>query len=156
VSDSIQEQIVTKIATALAGITVANGYANTLASVQRHNQTGMNLGTLPTVLIREGECHPDLEKSARPNVRRRMEVYLVVVAQQDEADLTMTGGRLLNSFVADIERRIGASQNWDGLAIMTDPPSYLEVDVDATTPQLARGLRVDVTYQHLRTDPYSQ
>ena len=158
-ADSIQEQIVKKIVVACASITVANGYANTIASVQRHNQSGIDLATLPTILVKEGECSYDLMKSASPRIRRRMELFLVVATQQDEtpdSTDTRSGGEMLNSLVADIEQRLGASQNWDGLALMTDPPSYLEIDIDAVTPHMGRGLRVEVSYEHVRNNPYSQ
>lgn len=155
-ADSIQEQIVKKIAQALGEITTANGYANTIQSVQRHQQSGMDLATVPTVLIREGECLADLTKSAYPKVLRRLELMAVIVTRQDEVNDARSGGELLNSLVADVERRLGASPTWDGLAIMTDPPSYLEVEVDATSPHLARGMRFETVYEHLRTDPYAQ
>jgi len=155
-ADSIQEQIVQKMAQAISEVTEANGYANTIASVQRHNQSGVDLATLPTVLIREGDCFTDLTQSWQPSVRRKMEVFLAVIARQDEEDTTISGGAILNSLVADIEKRLAASQNWDGLAIMTDPPQYIEVEVDADTPQLTRGMQVSVTYAHQRGDPYRQ
>ena len=158
-SDSIQEQILKKMAAALAEITVANGYANTLRSVQRHNQAGVDLVDTPTVLLREGDCTIELEKSTHQKVRRRMEWYAVALTRQDETSTstdTRSGSELLTSLIADLEQRIAASGNWDGLAIMTDPPDYLDVEVDATTPHLARGLRFSTVYEHTRGNPYSQ
>lgn len=158
-ADSIQEQIMKKWASALQGVTVANGYANTINSVQRHNQQGIDLATVPAVMVVEGTCEPELTKSSHTRLRRRMEITLVIVTRQDEtatsAD-TRSGGEMLNSLVADIEKRIAASANWDGLALMTDPPSYLDIEFDATTPHLARGMRFETVYEHLRADPYSQ
>lgn len=154
--DSIQERIMKKIAQAMSEITVANGYANTLESVQRHNQSGINLQSVPAVVLREGDCNAELEKTAYPYVRRRLEFFLVVMTRQDEEHDARSGGEILNSLIADIERRVAASPNWDGLAIMTDPPSYLAIDVEATTPHLSRALRYETVYTHLRTDPASQ
>lgn len=158
-ADSIQEQIVKKMVLALQSVTTANGYANSLLSVQRRNQLGINLNALPTVQIIEGDCTTDLLKSAYPHVRRRMDIDLMVAVQQDEtsdsAD-TRSGAEMLNSLIADIEWRFGASQNWDGLAIMTDPPSYPMTMIDATTPHLSHGMTFSVTYEHLRGNPYAQ
>ena len=158
-ADSIQEQIVKKVVSALLEITVANGYDNTVQSVQRLNQSGVDLAVVPTILVKEGDCSYDLTKSAYPWVRRRMELYAVAITRQDETDGsldTRSGGEQLNSLVADMERRMGASRSWDGLAIDTDPPSYLEVELEAVTPHLARGIRCEVVYEHLRSNPYSQ
>ncbi len=155
-ADSIQERIIKKIALAIGEVTTTNGYANTIASVQRHNMLGMDLATVPAVLIREGNCSVDLEKSPYPNVRRRMELFLVIAHRQDEVNDARSGGEILNSLVADIEKRLGASQNWDGLAISTTPPEYLEIEIDAVNPHLTRGMRIETVYQHVRMDPYSQ
>jgi len=158
-ADSIQEQIMEKIVSALAEVTTTNGYANTVQSVQRHNQSGVNLSTVPTVLVKESDCLAELDKSSHQRVRRRLEWFAVAITRQDETSTstdTRSGAEQLNSLVADIEQRVAASRSWDGLAIMTDPPDYLEVEIDAVTPHLARGLRFSTVYEHTRNDPYSQ
>lgn len=154
--DSIQEQIIKKIAAAMAEITIANGYENTILSVQRHKASGMDLSSMPTILIKEGDCSAELVKSSHQRIRRRMELFLVIATRQNEESDARSGGEVLNSLVADVEKRLGASQNWDGLALMTDPPSYLEVEVDAVTPHLARGLRTEIVYEHERANPWAQ
>lgn len=155
-ADSIQEQIVKKLAVAMAEITTANGYENTIAAVQRHQASGINLSVLPTILIREGDCTPELSKSAYGKVRRTMEVYLVCCVRHDEVTDARSGGEVLNSFVADIEKRLASTPTWDGLAMLTQPPEYLEITVEAETPHLAKALRVEIVYEHVRADPFSQ
>jgi hypothetical protein len=154
--DSIQEQVVKKVASAMLSITVANGYQNTIASVQRFRASGIDLTTLPTILVKEGNNDADLTKSSHQRIRRDMELFLVVAYRHDEEVDPRSGGEILNSLTADIERRLGASQHWDGMVLMTEPPSYLEMEVDAETPHLARGLRTVITYEHVRDDPFSQ
>jgi hypothetical protein len=157
--DSVQEQIVKKIVALLAQISTANGFDNTIASVQRLNQEGVDLAVVPTILVKEGDCTVDMGQSIYPMVRRRMELLAVAVTRQDETATstdTRSGGEQVNSLVADIEKVIGNNRTWDGLAIQTDPPSYLEVEMDAVTPHLARAVRFEVLYEHIRTDPYSQ
>lgn len=157
-ADSIQEQIIKKIYLAMSEITTTNGYENTLVSVQRLNQNGIDLANVPALLVREGSCEPDMSKSPFPFVQRRMEMVLVVVTRQDDTASSTdarSGAEQLNSLVADVETRLAASRNWDGLASDTEPPSYLEVEVESIVPHLARGMQFGVTYRHLRTNPYS-
>jgi hypothetical protein len=158
-ADSIQEKIVKKIMAALAQITPATGFDNTIASVQRLNQDGVDLAVVPTILVKEGDVTVELGQSIAPMVRRRMELLAVAITRQDEtaASLdTRSGGEQVNSLVADIEKVVANNRTWDGLAIQTDPPSYLECEMDAVTPHLARAVRFEVLYEHIRTDPYSQ
>lgn len=157
--DSIQEQIVKNVVNALGRISTVNGYANTIALTQRLNQSGVDLAAVPTLLVKEGECTVESGASSYPNVRRRMELFVVIVTRQDETPTstdTRDGGAILNSLVADVETVLANNRTWDGLAIQTDPPSYIEVDMDATTPHLARGVRCEILYEHVRTNPYSQ
>ena len=54
--------------------------------------------TMPTILVKEGVCSPEMEKSTyTPLIRRRMEFYLVVCASHDEAADPRSGGEILNS-----------------------------------------------------------
>lgn len=158
-ADSILEQIVKKMASAVAEVTVANGYDNTVLSVQRFNQSGVELADVPAVLIREGVCDVERLKSTHQSVRRRAEIVLVGIIRQDETSTstdTRSAAEQLNSLCADLEYRLGASLTWDGLAIDTEPPNYIEVEMDAVTPHAARGLQVSVVFQHVRNDPYTQ
>ena len=153
---SIQEQIVKKIVAALEGITAVKGFDNTIASVQRLNQAGVDLNAVPTILVKEGDVSVELSQSIFPNVRKRMELLAVVIARQDESDTSTdlrSGGEMLNSLVADIERAVATNRTWDGLAMQTDPPSYSEVEMDATVPHLARAVRFEVIYEHVRHGP---
>jgi hypothetical protein len=156
-SDSIQERIVKKVAAAMASITVANGYNNTIKSVQRYRWSGIDLNNLPTIMIVEGTCDVELLKSTHERIRRRLELYIVVAVPDDEVADARPGAEILSYFAADIEKRLGASQQWDGLALMTEPPSYTELSfADAETPHLARGLRTEIVYEHVRSDPFTQ
>jgi hypothetical protein len=140
-------------------ITVAKGFDNTIASVQRLNQDGVDLAVVPTILVKEGEVTVELGQSVAPMVRRRMELLAVAVTRQDETATsldTRSGGEQLNSLTADMEKVLANNRTWDGLAIQTDPPSYMEVEMEASTPHLARAVRCEVLYEHLRIDPYVQ
>jgi len=158
-AQSIQEQIIKKIAVALGNISTMNGFDNTISSVQRLNQAGVDLNVVPAILVKEGDVSVELSQSIFPNVRKRMELLAVVITRQDESDTSTdmrSGGELLNSLVADMEKVVATNRTWDGLAIQTDPPSYSEVEMDATVPHLARAVRFEVLYEHVRTDPYTQ
>jgi len=153
--DSVQEQIVKKIVAKLALITTANGYSNTIASVQRHNLDGVETVNVPTLLVKEGECTAELGRSVAPSVMRRQEMFVVIITTQDPLD-ARSGGEILNSLIADVERCLSQHRTWDGLAITTDPPDYFETELDATMPHLTKGLRCSVQYEHFRNDPYGQ
>jgi hypothetical protein len=158
-ADSVQEQIVKKIVAALAMITTVKGFDNTVQSIQRLNQSGVDLADPPIILVKEDDCNAEIAESIYPNIRRRMGIFAVAITRQDESSTSTdlrSGGEILNSLVADMEKVISNNRTWDGLAMQTDPPSYLEVEMDATVPHLARAVRFEVTYQHLRTDPYRQ
>jgi hypothetical protein len=155
-ADSVQEAIVKKITAALGQITTANGYSNTIASVQRYHLSGVETAVVPTIVVKEGECVVELGQSVHPSVRRRMEVVLVPITRHDEDADPRSGGEILNSLVADIERCVATNRTWDGLAIQTDPPNYLETELEAVEPHLSKGLRFEVLYEHVRTDPYVQ
>lgn len=154
--DSVQEAIVKKITAALGQITTANGYSNTILSVQRYHLSGVETAVVPTIVVKEGECSVELGQSVYPSVRRRMEVVLVPITRHDEAADPRSGGEILNSLVADIERCVAENRTWDGLAIQTDPPAYLETELEAVEPHLSKGLRFEVVYEHVRTNPYAQ
>ncbi|WP_447979083.1 hypothetical protein [Candidatus Nitrospira bockiana] len=153
--DSVQEQIVKKAVQVFAGIRTADGYANTVQSVQRFSLRGVNLSALPVVLVMEGEAEPELDKSPAPWTQRRFELYAVVLAIEVEGD-SRSGGEILNSLVADVEQAAMRNPTWGGLAQRTDPPAYLEATVEASQPVLSKALRFDVVYRHLRDNPASQ
>lgn len=157
--DSIQEQIVKQVVAALSQITVANGAQNTVASVQRLNQEGVDLASVPTILVKEGETTVEFGNSVPPMIRRRMELFLVAVTRQDETTTSLdlrSGGELLNSLMADMDMAVQSNRTWGGLAITTDPTSYMEVDMDAVSPHLARAVRCEIVFEHVRNNPYSQ
>lgn len=154
--DSIQEQIIKKIVAALGQITIANGYSNTIASVQRYHLSGVETAVVPTIVVKEGECTVELGKSIYPSICRRMEIVMVPITRHDEVADSRSGGEILNSLVADIERCVATNRTWDGLAMQTDPPNYLETELDAVEPHLSKGVRFEVVYEHVRTDPYAQ
>ena len=152
--DSLQEQIIKAVAARMATITMANGYQNTIKLVQRHEALGMDLAKMPTILVREGDCSAELSQGSHQQIRRRMEVLIVVATGIDELAEPRSGSEVLNSLAADIEKALGYNERWNNLALMTEPPEYLTLDIDAETPHLARGLRVVITYEHGRGNPY--
>ena len=155
-ADSVQEQIVKKIVAALSRITTANGYSNTILSVQRYNLSGVETSVVPTIVVKEGECTVELDGSIYPSIRRRMELVIIPITRHDEVADPRSSGEILNSLVADVERCVATNRTWDGLATQTDPPHYLETELDASEPHLSKGVRFEVSYEHVRTDPYAQ
>jgi len=143
-----------RIAARLATITPANGYVNTIAAVQRHNLSGISIADLPTLLIKEGNTDPEKGRSVYPNVQKRMGCYIVVITTQ--VGETPTGGAILNSLLADVEKCVQGDRSWGGLAIDTDPAAYMETELDMTMPHLSKALFFECIFEHVRDDPYAQ
>ena len=155
-ADSILEQIMKKLVIVLQSITAANGYANTILNVERQSASGPSLARMPSILIEEGDCPVDFTKSSHERVRRSLELEVVIVTGVDQEVDQRSGSEIINSIMADVESAIGQHERWDGLAIMTEPPDYTTRDVDQETPQLHRGLRYLIHFEHLRGNPWAQ
>lgn len=153
---SIHEQLIKKVVSKLGQITVANGYSNTIVSVQRLNLDGYRYLTPPQIWLSEGGCTVELGRSVAPSVMRKLELSVFVIATQDPSD-SRSGAEILNSLIADVERCVSQNRNWDGLAIDTTPLEYFQTElVQDQDLYLAKGSSMTVQYEHFRHDPYGQ
>ena len=73
-ADSIEEKIVQNIVTTLQGITVANGYNNTVKLVTDDPEAGLNLQLFPAIFVAVGSEVPD--RGATSVTRREMNLTL--------------------------------------------------------------------------------
>lgn len=149
---SVRESIIANIVTALGSVTTANGYSNTLASVQRFMQTGLAVATVPTAVV-----NWDDERKSNGPVERAMctlGVSVDVWAVHDQEAVSGSTATLVDSLAADVEK-----------AVMTDPTrgGYArECEVVSVTPfRLAEGqpfvgatVSLTITYAHDLADPY--
>jgi len=156
-SDSIKELIMKNIHTTLESITTANGYDNTIESVQRHQVEGQDTVAMPYIVIVQGDETID-SKAPDPLVSKQLEVHLDVLTKQDLDTDSRQGDEIMNSLEADIERALQVDPQRGGNAVDTDTlevmPLAVEEDEDGLTDiNSIMSFRVD--YRQNRKNPKS-
>lgn len=111
--NSIREQIVQDLNTAVANVTTSNGYNNTLVSVQRYLQGGVSVASVPTAVINFTEE----TKSLGPTDRVSNVLYLTVDvwAIHDESQVSGSTATLIDSLVSDVEKAVMQDPTRSGL-----------------------------------------
>lgn len=151
-ADSIKERIMKHLVSRLETISLANGYANDIASVQRYSLAGLNLNAVPVLYVREGDDTVDRQKSARPAVARQVEVYVTVLHRPAVGE-TRSGDEVLGSLCRDVERALLADPTCGGLAIWTHNPDWMEVAIEDDLPHLGKALLFTIDYRHHFQNP---
>lgn len=146
-TDSVKEQIVKHLVARLATITTANGYANTIASVQRYSLHGLSVASVPVLYVNQGEDLVQSEKRTFPNVWRSLELFIAVITRTDDSE-SRSGDEVLTSLCSDVERCVMADGTHGGLALKTASPDWMECTVDVGIPHLAMALKFTVDYRH--------
>ena len=136
----------------LEGITVENGYANTLRSVQRFRQDGQELANLPSAILIEGS--DDVESNGPLELTSRAMLVSVVLIQQQDTDVdAKSASELMNSLIADVQTAMQVDHRRGGLAVDTTESGIGEMNVEEGQPELVQSIGYRITYRHLRTDP---
>lgn len=140
---------------ALAGITTAAGYDNTVQSVQRLKQDGQDPIEGNGVLLIEGS---DVVLGGTLGgefdlTERRKHVDLVLIARQDTEEDTRSASELMNSIEKDVRRAVNADHTRGGDALNTEETEAGDNDVQIGMPELRRVIGFDIRYRHRRTDP---
>ena len=151
-ADSVREQIMKHVQATLEGITVENGYANTLRSVQRFRQDGQELANLPAAILIEGGDDVDLNGPLELT-SRTMTVSVVLIQQQDTDVDAKSASELMNSLIADVQRAMQVDHRRGGVAIDTTESGIGDMNVDEGQPELVQTIGYRIAYRHLRTDP---
>lgn len=136
----------------LEGITVENGYANTLRSVQRFRQDGQELANLPAAILIEGGDDVDLNGPLELT-SRTMTVSVVLIQQQDTDVDAKSASELMNSLIADVQRAMQVDHRRGGVAIDTTESGIGDMNVDEGQPELVQTIGYRIAYRHLRNDP---
>lgn len=136
----------------LEGITVENGYANTLRSVQRFRQEGQELANLPAAILIEGGDDVDLNGPLELT-SRTMTVSVVLIQQQDTDVEAKSASELMNSLIADVQRAMQVDHRRGGVAIDTTESGIGDMNVDEGQPELVQTIGYRIAYRHLRNDP---
>lgn len=136
----------------LEGITVENGYTNTLRSVQRFRQDGQELANLPAAILIEGGDDVDLNGPLELT-SRTMTVSVVLIQQQDTDVDAQSASELMNSLIADVQRAMQVDHRRGGVAIDTTESGIGDMNVDEGQPELVQTIGYRIAYRHLRNDP---
>lgn len=151
-AESVREKIMKHIQATLEGITLENGYANTLRSVQRFRQDGQELANLPTAILIEGsddvELNGPLELTSRS-----MTVSVVLIQQQDTDTDARSASEIMNSLIADVQTAMQEDYTRGGLAIDTSEIGIGDMTVEDGQPELMLSIAYRIAYRHERTDP---
>ncbi|MBL8013735.1 MAG: hypothetical protein JNN05_07790 [Candidatus Omnitrophica bacterium] len=147
---TIRERILANIKTTLESITTSNGYANTIASVQRWDKRGNALRLVPCIVVNAGQ--EEKEMSPNPYFTCRLSVYLDVWIRQDEADSAATD-TVLSGILGDIEKALMIDNTRGGYAIDTNIKSNVPFETVEGQPHAGLTIELEVLYQHTQSDP---
>ncbi len=147
---TIRERILANIKTTLEEITIANGYVNTIASVQRWDKRGNPLRQVPCIVVNAGQ--EEKQMSPNPYFTCRLSAYLDVWIRQDEADATATDV-ILSGILGDIEKALMIDNTRGGFAIDTNIKSNVPFETVEGQPHAGLTIELEVLYQHTQSDP---
>lgn len=154
-ADSIRERNIKAFRAVLESVTVANGYSNTIQSVQRFDGRGEQTAATPYIVIRELEELADDANNVQ--IEKRLHLGVAVSARQELSD-ARSSDEYLNSLRADIERAVMGNRTLNGLAsgaglsAMGSEP----VDILDDEPELMTVLDFTLTYRHKMADPFME
>lgn len=151
---TVRENIFANIKTVLAGITVAGGYANTIGSVQRWNQNGNNLKSVPAIIIKSG---PETKSPVRSyNLTDcRLNVMLDLWIREAETS-TDDSEIVMNSLFGDIEKILNLDITRGGYARDTRILSATPFETVEGEPLFGLAIELEIIYAHKQTDPYTK
>ena len=143
------------IQTTLEGITVENGYANTLHRVERVLQRGQSLAS-PMAYLLEGD--DDVVTAlgggqAGALTLREIQVGIVPVVQQEDDVDARSASEVMNSLIADVQKAMQVDAQRGGAAVETDEVGISSIQIDEGQPVLSCAVAYRIRYRHRRTDP---
>jgi hypothetical protein len=149
-STSIRENILANLKTTLEGITIALGYNNTMASIQRWNQRGNSLALVPCIVVNSGQE----EKKPEPNPQAtcKLAIYLDVWYRQDD-DETRPSDQIISSLLADVEKAIMVDPTRGGNAEDTNILNNTPFETIDGQPSFGVVVELEIVYKHKLTDP---
>jgi hypothetical protein len=149
---TIRENILANLKTVLSTISIANGYDNNIASVQRYLMHGNPLVNVPAIIITAG---PE-RKAPNPNPLQtcHMTVFLEIWVTQAQSDTTPTD-TVINSIYGDIEKAVMVDVTRGGNAIDNLVVGAVPFETIEGQPYAGLIIELDVEYQHNQNDPES-
>ena len=149
--DSVREQMMKNIQASLAGITIENGYANTLNAVERLLQSGQS-SLLPMAYLLEGD--DDVTSEAPLGLlSRQLSVGVVLLVQQDDHVDARSASEAMNSLIADVQKAVQLDERRGGVAVNTVETGVSPVQIEEGMPVLSCTVAYRISYRHSRLDP---
>ena len=111
--NSVREQIIQDLATAVGNVTTGNGYNNTLVSVQRFLQGGVSVASVPTAVINFSEETKTVGPTDR--VTNNLYVTIDIWAIHDESQVSGSTATLVDSLASDVEKAVMQDPTRSGL-----------------------------------------
>lgn len=151
--NSVREDIVASIATALGNVTTGNGYNNTLASVQRFQQGGLAVATVPTVVV----TFDSETKTIGPDFRATCELVVEVDIWAIHDTETVSGdtATLIDSLAADCEKAIMQDPGRSSKARDTSIRSVVPFRLAEGQPFVGATISCIIEYAHQGDDPFT-
>lgn len=146
-ADSIKERILQHMLTVLSGISVANGYQNDLARVERFHLQPMDQTESPILEIKMGSDVPGDESDITVE-SRVLQVLILVKVRHDTSDDGQSSDTIFNRLAQDVYRALLLDKNRGGLATDTRFQGSDEVTLDEGATQGQQVLTFDVPYRH--------
>lgn len=151
--NSVREEIIADIATALGNVTTGNGYNNTLASVQRFQQSGLTVATVPTAVVNFVSESKEIGPDARSTCD--LEVGVDVWAVHDTDVVSGDTATLVDSLAADCEKAIMQDVSRNGKARDCAVRAVNPFRLAEGQPFVGCNLTVIISYQHDFNDPFT-
>lgn len=148
-ADTIREKILDNISTVLNAIKTADGYVNTIASVQKWAQQGNDLATIPCIIINAGpentKDNPGFIVEADFTVL--LDVYQIAATDTDAA---------LNSLLGDVRKALMADYTRGGYASNTKITNVIPFETEQGNPYAGLIVSVEIKYFFKSNDATSQ
>lgn len=151
--DPIDEQIIQNVVSTIGIVTVTNGFANTITSVERPNPGIGNVGKNLAAVVYQGNPEP-IEDSIQTGREWMHPINILITVVESEGSSTPIDQRI-NSIRADVEKALMADITRGGLAIDTLVRAPQLGDILITAHQGEVTVVVDVQYRTLWNDPYT-
>jgi hypothetical protein len=136
--------------TALEGISIAGGYNNDIASVQRWSQHEQDFTAVPLIVFVAGR--ESREDSPNPYTTAVLTVEGMLYVSQDPGSGVSTD-TFLNTFYEDIVRALKADVTRGGFAVDTRITDIEPFETAEDEPYAGLVFEIEVKYQHLENDP---
>lgn len=141
----VRESILENIRTTLEAISIANGYTNDIASVQRWKQGGNNLRQVPCIVISAG---PEEKTQGESLITCRFDVNIEVWIRHDEVNLPGSTDTILNSLLGDIEKALMSDYKRGGYAVNTVISGNIPFETVEGNAYAGIIINTEVHYRH--------